>query len=133
MPEAKIVPVAIFISYFCFNITGSDKRPIVTTVAPTIPVLAASRAPTIITEIPKPPFTFLNKEAIESKRFSAILDFSNIIPININIGIATKVSFVIIPKILLGSAKRIDKSKLFVRLQIKANKIDTPERVKATG
>ena len=120
-------------SYFCFIIIGNERSPIVTTVAPTIPVLAANNAPTIITEIPKPPFIFLNKAAIESKSFSAIFDFSNIMPINMNIGIATKVSFVIIPNILLGKAYKIDKSKLFVRLQIKANKIDTPDRVKATG
>ncbi len=126
-------PLLLFVLYFCFIITGKDKRPIVTTVAPTIPVLAANNAPTIITEIPKPPFTFLNKADIESKRFSAIFDFSNIIPMNINIGIATKVSFVIIPNILLGKANKIDKSKLFVRLHAKANRIDTPDKVKATG
>jgi hypothetical protein len=51
----------------------------------------------------------------------------------INIGIATRVSFVISPKILLGRAYRSVKSKLLLRLQAKANKIETPERVKATG
>jgi hypothetical protein len=55
------------------------------------------------------------------------------IPININIGIAIKVSLVIIPNILLGNAKRIDKSKLPVRLQNKAKIIDTPDNVNATG
>ena len=96
-------------------------------------MLAANNAPTIITEIPKPPFIFLNKAAIESKRFSAIFDFSNIIPMNINIGIATKVSFVIIPNILLGRANKIDRSKLLVRLHTKANRMETPDKVKATG
>ena len=112
---------------------GKDNSPIVTTVAPTIPVLAANKAPTIMTEIPKPPLTLLNKDDIASKSLSAILDFSNIIPMNINIGIATKVSFVIIPKILLGKANKSVKSKLFVKLQIIAKIIDTPDRVKATG
>tara|TARA_B100001996_G_C18665495_1_gene594721 strand:- start:1120 stop:1356 length:237 start_codon:yes stop_codon:yes gene_type:complete len=54
-------------------------------------------------------------------------------PINIKIGIAIKVSFVIIPKILLGKAYKIDKSKAPVMLHIIAKIIDTPDRVKATG
>ena len=37
------------------NIAGREIRPIATTVAPTIPVVAANRAPTNTTDIPKPP------------------------------------------------------------------------------
>ena len=36
-------------------------RPIVTTVAPTIPVLAAKSAPTTIIDIDKPPLVFLKQ------------------------------------------------------------------------
>jgi hypothetical protein len=105
----------------------------VTTVAPTIPVLAANNVPTITTEMPRPPFTLWNKDDIDSKRFSAILDFSNITPIKINIGIAISVSFVIMPNILLGKANNMDKSKLLVKLHKIAKIIDAPDKVKATG
>ena len=70
---------------------------------------------------------------MDSKRFSAILDFSNITPIKINIGIAMSVSFVIIPNILLGKAYNMDKSKLLVKLHKIAKIIDAPDNVKATG
>ena len=71
---------------------GKEMRPIATTVAPTIPVVAASRAPTKTTEIPRPPGTGPNKFAIVTRRSSAILDFCSIIPIKMNNGIAMRVS-----------------------------------------
>ena len=45
-----------------------------TTVAPTIPVVAASKAPTKTTEIPRPPGTGPNKLAIVTSRSSAIFE-----------------------------------------------------------
>jgi hypothetical protein len=71
---------------------GREINPIAITVAPTIPVVAASNAPTKITEIPNPPGIGPNNCPIVTKRSSAILDFCNIIPININNGIAINVS-----------------------------------------
>ena len=50
-------------------------RPIATTVAPTIPVVAAKSAPTNTTDIPSPPGTGPKRLAIVTKRSSAILDF----------------------------------------------------------
>ena len=50
VPEDAITPVASFASYPLFNIVGRLIKPIVTTVAPTIPVDAASIPPTITTE-----------------------------------------------------------------------------------
>ena len=74
-------------------------------------MLAANNAPTMITEIPSPPFMLLNNTDMLSKSFSAIFDFSRVIPINIKIGIATRVSLVSIPNILLGNAYKIEISK----------------------
>ena len=66
--------------------------PIATTVAPTIPVVAANKAPTNTTETPKPPLTGPNKFAIVNNKSSAIFERCNIIPIKINNGIAIRVS-----------------------------------------
>ena len=71
---------------------GKEINPIAITVAPTIPVVAASNAPTKITEIPRPPGIGPKSWPIVTKRSSAIFDFCSIIPININSGIAIKVS-----------------------------------------
>ena len=53
VPEAHIKPDESLVLYPAFVITGKLIKPIVTTVAPTIPVDAANNAPTKITEIPK--------------------------------------------------------------------------------
>ena len=70
-----MVPVARAGEYLFLSITGKDISPIATTVAPTIPVVAARRAPTNTTEIPSPPGTGPNKLAIVTNKSSAILDF----------------------------------------------------------
>ena len=105
----------------------------VTTVAPTIPVLAASKAPTIIIDIDNPPIIPLKAFAIFSSIFAAIPDLSRIVPIKINNGTARSVTLFIIPKILMGMLLKIVGSNIPKGTQINANKIDTPARVKATG
>ena len=60
VPVAQIVPDAREGEYPCLSIVGKEISPIVTTVAPTIPVLAANSIPTITTDIPSPPLKFLN-------------------------------------------------------------------------
>ena len=133
VPEAHINPEANFLSYPHLSIVGNVNSPIVTTVAPTMPVEAANKAPTIITVNPNPPLKFPNKFATVSNNSSAILDFSKIKPIKINNGTATKSSFVIVPNIFDGiKAKKsgLKKPKLEA---INANNIETPANVKATG
>jgi len=63
----------------------------VTTVAPTIPVLAASNIPTRVTDTPKPPLNRPSKIDIAFNRFSAIFDRSSIAPIKTNKGTASNV------------------------------------------
>ncbi len=63
-----------------------------TTVAPTMPVVAASRAPTKTTEMPRPPGTGPNSCAIVTSRSSAMRDFCSMMPMNTNSGIAISVS-----------------------------------------
>ena len=76
---------------------GSEINPIAMTVAPTIPVLAAIIAPTIITDIAKLPLNPPKRFAIFTRRSSAKLDFSRSTPIKTNKGTATRVVLVISP------------------------------------
>ena len=78
----------------------------VTTVAPTMPVEAASRAPTTHTEIAKPPRRVPNSRDMDSSRSSATLDFSSITPINTNSGTASMVWLFMMPNRRLGRALR---------------------------
>ena len=64
----------------------------VTTVAPTIPVDAAKKAPTTTTETAKPPGKGPKTRAIVVSKSFAILDLSNVMPINTNIKTASKTS-----------------------------------------
>ena len=72
--------------------TGSEISPIATTVAPTIPVVAASRAPTKTTAMPSPPGIGPNNWAMVTSRSSATLDRSSMIPMKMKRGMAIRVS-----------------------------------------
>ena len=62
------------------------------TVAPTMPVVAARRAPTITTEIPRPPGIGPKSCAMVTSRSSAIFERSSMIPMKMNSGMAISVS-----------------------------------------
>ena len=71
---------------------GSEIRPMATTVAPRMPVVAASSAPTRTTEMPRPPGTGPNSLAMVTRRSSAILDRCSMMPMKTNSGTAMMVS-----------------------------------------
>ena len=75
----------------------------VTTVAPTIPVLAASNMPISVTEIPSPPRRLPRRALIVSSKSSAMRARSSVTPMKTNKGTATSISLVIIPNRRLGS------------------------------
>lgn len=133
VPVEATRPAEKLFSYPWLIRIGRDISPIVTTVAPTIPVLAAKRAPTIIIDIDKPPFVFLKAAAMFSNIFAAIPDFSKIVPMKINSGTASKVTLFIMPKILMGMLLKIVGSNIPNGIQINAKSIDTPARVNETG
>ena len=112
---------------------GSAKTPIVTTVAPTMPVLAARRAPTTITEMPRPPVLFPRPLAIADKSSSAILARSSVTPIRINNGTATSVSLVMVPNIRPDSAATKLASKCPAITPMAAKSSAVPASVNATG
>ena len=100
----------------------------VTTVAPTTPVVAANRAPTITTATASPPRKRPNSRPIVSSRSSARPDLSNTIPMKINRGTANKVKFVITPQILRGNRWKKSTPK-----NAPPNSNATAPKVKATG
>jgi hypothetical protein len=70
----------------------------VTTVAPTMPVEAASSMPTKMTDRPSPPRRRPNSRPMVSRSSSAIFERSSITPMNTKSGTATSSSLTITPK-----------------------------------
>ncbi len=65
-----------------------------------MPVEAANNIPTKTTPMPSPPFVLPKSSPMELSRPAAIFVFSNMIPIKINRGTATKGSLIMVPNIL---------------------------------
>ena len=97
VPAAQIVPVETAGSYPRRNMVGREMRPMVTTVAPTMPVLAAIIAPTITTAMPRPPGVPRINWARDCSNWSASFDRSSITPMNTKTGTAIRVSLVMMP------------------------------------
>ena len=76
---------------------GSEMSPMVTTVAPTTPVEAASRAPTSTTEIPSPPRRLPKSLPMVVSNASAMPVRSSITPMKMKSGTATSTSLVMVP------------------------------------
>ena len=104
---------------------GNEINPMAITVAPTMPVLAARRAPTMTTERPNPLFIRPKSLAIEVNRSSATLDFSMMTPMKIKSGTAIKVALVMTPYKRLGMVSSRYKSK-------PPNKETTAAKIKET-
>ena len=112
---------------------GSDNRPIVTTVAPTMPVLAANNAPTAVTASPKPPGARPNRSDKPSSNVSAMRERSNVTPMQMKSGTATSVWLVMIPNSRPDRKPKSSKSKTPNKAPPNANKSATPARVGATA
>ena len=102
VPDEQINPAASLGSYPARSMTGKLIKPIVTTVAPTIPVDAANNVPTNKTEAPRPPRILPNIRPIASSKSPARLERSSITPMKIKRGTATSVSAFITPNIRKG-------------------------------
>ncbi len=112
---------------------GSASTPIVTTVAPTIPVLAANSAPTTITDMPRPPVRFPSPLAMAVSSSSAILARSKVTPMRMKSGTATSVSLVMVPNIRPESAATKLASKCPAITPTAAKSSAVPASVSATG
>ena len=111
---------------------GSDISPIVTTVAPTMPVLAAISIPTTTTPRANPPRTPPSRLEMASRSFSAICVFSNITPMKMNNGTATSVWLAMMPNIRPGKNPKSLGLKVPATIPMSANASATPASVKAT-
>ena len=105
----------------------------VTTVAPTMPVLAAISMPTRMTASARPLRLLASNALMDSSSDSAIRVFSSTTPISTNRGTASMVWLVMIPNSRFGRKPRSDGLKAPVSTPPKANSSATPARVSATG
>ena len=112
---------------------GSVISAMVTTVAPTTPLAAASSTPTRTTEMPRPPGNAPNRRPIVSSKSSAMRERSSITPMKMNSGIASSTVLVITPKMRCGSAYRRPRSIAPSAWPSTAKASETPPSVSATG
>ena len=112
---------------------GSTIRPIVTVVAPTTPLAAASSTPTRITEKPRPPGSAPNRRAIVSSKSSAMRERSSITPMKMKSGMASSTSLVMTPKMRSGNAPSSARFITPAAEPETANSSDKPASVSATG
>ena len=103
------------------------------TAAATTPVVAANKAPTRITAIATPPRTGPNTWPTVSSRSSAMPERSRIIPMKVKNGIASKVSFCMMPKIRSGRAWNKAAGKMPASIPTKPSAKPVAARPKATG
>jgi len=105
----------------------------VTTVAPTMPVEAASSAPTSDTETAKPPRTLPNRRPIASSSSGAMRDFSSIMPMKTKRGMAISTSLVMVPNTRWASAPNRKGSKVPARTPSAPKRMEQPVSTNTTG
>ena len=105
----------------------------VTTVAPTMPVLAAINMPTTVTAMPRPPRMEPRSVDRLLSSVSAMCVRCSVTPISTNRGTAISVWFVMMPKMRLGRNPRSPRSKTPKRAPPRANRSATPASVGATA
>ncbi len=105
----------------------------VTTVAPTIPVEAASSMPTIVTDRPSPPGRRPNKRPMVSSSCSESLERSSITPMKTNSGTATRTSLTMTPNQRDGRLRSRCRSKTPRPAPSRAKANAVPASENATG
>lgn len=85
---------------------GSDINPMVTTVAPTMPVEAPRRAPTTTTEMASPPRTLRKRACMVSRSSRASPDRSRANPMKMNSGTAMSMVLVMKPHMRRGNRSK---------------------------
>ena len=103
------------------------------TAAATTPVVAAIKAPTKITAMATPPRTGPNTWPTVSSRSSAMPDFCKMMPMNVKNGMASKVSFCMMPMMRKGKAWKSDGGKMPASMPMYPNPKPQAAKAKATG
>ena len=112
---------------------GSEIKPIEITAAATTPVVAASSAPTKITAIARPPRSGPNTWPTVSSRSSAMPERSRMIPMKVKNGMASSVSFCMMPKTRSGRAWNNEAGKMPASIPIKPKPRPVAAKANATG
>src|SRR5690606_36424675 len=133
VPEAQTVPTIRSGLYPARRMAGTLISASVATVAATMPVAAARRAPTTSTELAGPPLTLPKSRAPVSSSCSAHFDRSRRTPMNTNKGSAISSSLVIMPYMRLASPPIVRHWKTSSTTPRPANASAVPARVNATG
>ena len=93
VPAEAIVPTAKDLLYPLESITGKAMSVSIMTDAPTMPVVAAMIVPSKVTAIARPPGIFASINCKMWSKSSATPLFSSMVPINTNMGTATRTGF----------------------------------------
>src|SRR3990167_2708524 len=112
---------------------GSEIRPIEITEAATTPVVAASSVPTKITARARPPRTGPKSWPMVSSRSSAMPLRSSMSPISVKNGMASRVSFCMMPKMRSGRACSRASGSAPSSMPMKAKNRPQAPRLNATG
>ena len=112
---------------------GNEIKPIEITAAATTPVVAASKAPTKITAIARPPRTGPNTCPTVSSKSSAMRERSRMIPMKVKNGIANRVSLDMMPITLSGRAWKRLVGNRPASMPMKPNNKPVAAKPKATG
>ena len=114
-------------------ITGSAIRLIITTEAPMMPVVAARIVPMTVTASASPPGVRRRSTCRQCSRSAATPALSSIVPMKMNIGIATSTRLSAIPQILSTrlNSSTCEKTSKYMPTKPKAS--PTPPSTKPTG
>ena len=133
VPEAAIVPVASSVLYLRSIITGSAIRLIITTEAPMIPVVAARMVPMTVTASASPPGVRRNSTWRQCRRSAATPARSSIVPMKMNMGMATSTRLSAMPQIRSTRLKNSICEKTSKYMPMKPKASPTPPSTKPTG
>ena len=133
VPDAAMVPVASSRLYSRSTMTGSAIRLIITTEAPMMPVVAARMVPMTVTASASPPGVRLSTTWRQYKRLAATPERSSIVPMKMNIGIATSTRLSAKPQMRSTRLKNSTWEKTSKYMPMKPKARPTPPRTNPTG
>ena len=133
VPEAAMVPVASSRLYSRSTMTGSAIRLIITTEAPMMPVVAARIVPMTVTASASPPGVRRSTTWRQYSRLEATPERSSIVPMKMNIGIATSTRLSAKPQMRSTRLKNSTWEKTSKYMPMKPKARPTPPSTNPTG
>ena len=133
VPEAAMVPVESSMLYLRSTMTGSAIRLIITTEAPMMPVVAARIVPMTVTASASPPGVRRSTTWRQYRRLAATPERSSIVPMKMNMGIATRTRLSAKPQMRSTRLKNSIWEKTSKYMPMKPKASPTPPSTKPTG